>query len=327
MKENIAVVMGGYSSESEISMLSGQEVYNYLQKTDYTVYAVIISRNEWYVEVANEKIKIDRSDFSFTLGEQKIVFDAIFNAIHGKPGEDGVFAGYLELLEIPQTSCGQFESALCFNKAECNAVLKTRGVRVPKSIILKKDASFDSNLIIRELGLPLFVKPNRSGSSIGVSKVDTLEDLSAAINKAFEIDSIIVLEVMIKGIEVGCGVSDYSGQCKALACTDIKPKNDYFDYESKYSGQSEEVTPARIDQKVYEEIQATSEFVFESLNLCGPTRVDFIVNDMNEAFLIEVNTFPGMSKESILPRQLSYLNIDPVEFYSKSVANAIKRKK
>lgn len=328
MKNTVAVVMGGFSPEFEVSLKSAEVVYRNLSKIKYEPYRVLISPEKWVaLDDEGKEYPINRADFSFDKNGQRVAFDVVFNAIHGSPGEDGPLAGYFEMLKIPQTASGQFESALTFNKAECSLLLKQRGVVIPEAVYLRQGEDYNSEEILDKLGLPCFVKPNRSGSSIGVSKVKSEVELQAALDMAFAVDSRVVIERMIKGLEVGCGVSDHNGYISALACTDIEPVNEFFDYESKYSGRSREVTPARIDESTYQQIMEESEFIFRSLDLKGLTRVDYIVNEHGVPFFIEVNTVPGLSAESILPKQAEYLGISLGELFDSSVAEALKRKK
>lgn len=320
--------MGGFSSEYEVSIQSGTVVYQNLSKIKFNPYRVLITREKWVaLDDHDQEYPIDLNDFSFELNGEKILFDVVFNAIHGSPGEDGPLAGYFDLIEMPQTASGHFESALTFNKAECSLLLKGIGVNIPEAFYLARHEEYDVENILDVISLPCFVKPNRSGSSIGVTKVKVQEDLIDAIEKAFTIDSQIIIETMVSGTEVGCGVSNHSGYIKALACTDIVPKNEFFDYESKYSGLSEEVTPARVSEGTYQQIMEESAFIYESLNLNGLARVDYIVTENGVPFFIEVNTVPGLSKASILPKQAAYAGISLSELFDQSVENALKSKK
>ncbi len=328
MKHSVVVVMGGFSPEYEISIKSGNTVYQNLSRIRFDVYKVIIRKEKWVLITDDEKeFPIDKNDFSTTVNGGKITFDIVFNAIHGSPGEDGQLAAYLELIGIPQTSSGQFESGLTFNKAECKIFLKGLGVNVAESYHLEKCESYSEEEIIEFVGLPCFVKPSRSGSSFGISKVKNVEDLEKAIELAFEYDSQIIIESMIKGMEVACGVTSHTGHIKALACTDIVPKNEFFDYGSKYNGLSEEVTPARIGKETYSQIMEESKFIYKSLNLSGIARIDYIVTENGVSFLIEVNTIPGLSKGSILPHQLGYLGLSLGDFFNAIVENALKSKR
>lgn len=318
--------MGGFSSEYEVSIASGNVVYENLSKIKFNPYKVLITREKWVV-LTNDgrEHPIDLNDFSTTINGEKLNFDAVFNAIHGAPGEDGPLAGYFDLIGMAQTSSGQFESALTFNKAECSVLLKGLGVNIPEAYYLARHEEYDEDEILAQVGLPCFVKPNRSGSSIGVTKVSFKHDLEDAISAAFEVDSQIIIETMVKGTEVCCGVTNHNGYIRSLAATDIIPKNDFFDYESKYSGLSEEVTPARISDDTYAQILEETEFVYESLNLNGIARVDYIVTEHGVPFFIEVNTVPGLSKESILPKQAVYAGISLGDLFDRTVENTLEQ--
>ncbi len=317
--------MGGYSSEYDISLASGQVVLEHLDKELYNPYKVLIAKEKWVVQLDDEEIPIDKNDFSFSKAGEKIRFDAVFNAIHGNPGEDGPLAGYLSMLNIPQTASDHFESALTFNKAECSMLLKGFGINIAEAYYLARHETYDIQEIADHVGLPCFVKPNRSGSSIGITKVKALSDLQEAIEKAFEVDSQILIETAVKGTEVGCGVSDHTGVIKALAITEIRPPNEFFDYESKYNGQTAEITPAEIEEGVYAQIMEETEFIYESLNLKGLCRVDYIITENGVPFLIEVNTIPGLSAESILPKQAAYLGISLSELFNASLERCLAR--
>lgn len=299
--------MGGYSGEYEVSMASGNVVYQNLLGQGYELYRVELKPRMWEAIDENQnRYPINTDDFSFLMGDRRVKFDAVFNAIHGHPGEDGPLAGYFDMLGLAYTSSGQFASALTFNKAECNIILSRYGLKVAKSVFLHAEPEISESQIIERLGLPCFVKPCRSGSSIGVSKVNRAEDLGPAIAKARSIDSKILIESMVPGLELACGVSDHTGKPESLAVTHIKPANDFFDYDAKYSGRSEETTPAEIPAAVYNKIMRESERVYQLLELKGLARVDYILDAENEPILIEVNTIPGLSEESLLPKQARY---------------------
>ncbi len=324
MKKNIAVAMGGFSQEFDVSMQSGQVVFDSLSREKFNVFKVLIAKAKWVLlDESGDEFPIDKNDFSFIKNDEKFRFDAVFNAIHGKPGEDGPLAGYFELIGMPQTASGHFQSALTFNKKECSLLLQKWGVTIPKAVYLSENETVDFSKIIEKTGLPVFVKPSRSGSSVGVSKVSDEKDLRNAIEKAREIDTEIIIEKMISGTEVGCGVSNHSGEIGALACTDIVPKNEFFDYDSKYSGESEEITPARIPKDAHQKIMEESEFIYKKLNLNGLARVDYILTNDGTPYFIEVNTIPGLSKASILPKQLAYLRLNLGEIFDLCVEKAV----
>ncbi len=327
MKHPVAVVMGGFSSEHDISIASGNKVYESLSRNLFIPYRVIISKEAWYVlGDDDERYPVKRDDFSCIVDGKQVNFDAVFNAIHGTPGEDGPLAAYFDLLGIPQTASGHFASALSFSKIECSLILKHHGVNIPLAWYLNRGDVYDPTEIISRVGLPCFVKPSRSGSSIGVTKVSAPENLRNAVEQAFLIDEQVVVEQMISGTEVACGVSNHSGSIEALAVTDIVPQNEFFDYESKYSGKSEEVTPARIDPGTYHQIMKESEYIYSLLRLNGLARVDYIVNENGIPFFIEVNTIPGLSNESILPKQVVYCGLKLGEVFDRCLMQTINQK-
>ena len=321
--KTIGIVMGGYSAEYEVSIGSGNVVYQSLVHSGYELFRLELTAEAWEALYADDqRYPLAKDDFSFQLGERKVKFDAIFNAIHGHPGEDGPLAGYFDMIGMPYTSAGQFASALTFNKAECNILLAKYGFKVPQSVFLHAEKLSEVQ-IIEKLGLPLFVKPCRSGSSIGVSKVSEAKDLAPAIAEARKVDHKILIEGMVKGLELACGVSDHEGAVKSLAVTHIEPENDFFDYKAKYSGGSKEITPAAIDPATYEKIMRNSEAVYQLLELKGIARIDYILDDDGEPVLIEVNTVPGLSAESILPRQAKYIGLELGVLFKASIENIL----
>lgn len=322
--KTIGIVMGGYSAEYEVSIGSGNVVYQNLQNSGFELFRLELTAARWEaIDDKDQRYPIAMDDFSFQWGERKVQFDAIFNAIHGHPGEDGPLAGYFDMLGIPYTSSGQFASALTFNKAECNILLAHYGFKVPQSVFLHFERNLSPAQIIEKLGLPCFVKPCRSGSSIGVSKVSQADELELAIAKAEEIDPKVLVEGMVSGLELACGVSDHHGEAEALAVTHIKPKNDFFDYESKYSGLSEEITPAQIDPETYEKVMRLSEKAYRLLELKGVARVDYILDAQGEPVLIEVNTVPGLSEQSILPQQAKFIGLSLNELFKANLEKVL----
>lgn len=305
MKKRVGVFMGGYSSEAEISRQSGKTVMDSLSAEAFEVYAVHINKEDWTVHQGAESWPLLRDSLSFFQNGETLKFDVIFNAIHGHPGEDGYLQALFELNKIPHSSSGFFESALTFNKHKTSTLLKNIGAYIPKSMLVTKGASIDPDAIVAEFGLPLFVKPNRSGSSFGVTKVKNVDEVLSALQAAFAEDHQAIVEQAITGTEVGCGVVIKNGKVEAIAVTEIVSKNDFFDYQAKYLGASDEITPARIDQTLYNEICYTSELIYKYLDLWGVSRVDYIIQD-GKPYFIEVNTVPGLSPASIVPQQIAY---------------------
>lgn len=322
---NIAVVMGGYSDESVISLRSGQLILNNLDKNKYKTFEVHILLDGWNVIIGEEKFPIDKSDFTFTQNGIKTKFDAIVNTIHGTPGEDGHMQAYWELLEIPYSGCNFYQSALTFNKRDTLSVLSKFNIPKAKSIYLSKGSAINAEEIKAELGLPFFVKPNQSGSSLGVSKVNDLSEFDKALDFAFAEDSDILIESYLKGTEVSVGVLNYKGETKVLGLTEIVPHNDFFDYEAKYLGKSDEITPARLSAEVEQKVRETAAKVYEALGMSGFSRTDFIVMDGIPHF-IEMNTNPGLSGQSIFPQQAAYAKIAFSDLLDNEIELALKRK-
>ena len=319
MKKNIAIVMGGDSSESVVSLKSAGVVQKYLDKEKYNAFKVLISKQKWAVVEGENEFAIDKNDFSTNINGQKIKFDAVFNAIHGTPGEDGKLQGYFELLGIPYSSSGVLGSALTFSKGTCNAVIKAWGLaNTAKSIVIRKGEVVNEQEIIAKLGLPCFIKPNNGGSSFGASKVKSEDQLKPSLEKAFEHDPEAIVEEFLPGTEVTCGVFRHSGKVTVLPITEIVPKNEFFDFEAKYKGFSEEITPARISKELTDEVQHITGSVFEKLGLKGMARIDFIIkNDV--PYLVEVNTTPGLSEESIVPQQARVAGISLEDLFGMMV--------
>lgn len=322
---NIAVVMGGYSDESVISLRSGQLILNNLDNNKYKTFEVHILLDGWNVILGGEKFPIDKSDFTFTQNGTKTKFDVIVNTIHGTPGEDGHMQAYWELLEIPYSGCNFYQSALTFNKRDTLSVLSKFNIPKAKSIYLSKGDTINAEEIKAELGLPFFVKPNQSGSSLGVSKVNDLSEFDKALDFAFAEDSDILIESYLKGTEVSVGVLNYKGETKVLGLTEIVPHNDFFDYEAKYLGKSDEITPARLSAEVEQKVRETAAKVYQALGMSGFSRTDFIVMDDVPHF-IEMNTNPGLSGQSIFPQQAAYAKIAFSDLLDNEIELAQKRK-
>jgi D-alanine-D-alanine ligase len=322
---NVAVVMGGYSDESVISLRSGQLILNNLDKSKYQVFEVHILLNDWYCLIDGTKYPINKADFSFTKDNQTIKFDVISNTIHGTPGEDGHMQAYWELLEIPYTGCGFYQSSLTFNKRDTLSVLSKFNIPKANSIYLSKGDAIDANEVAQELGLPFFVKPNQSGSSLGVSKVNSLKDFDKALDFAFAEDNDILIESHLKGREVSVGVIKYKGETKVMGITEILSENDFFDYEAKYLGKSEEVTPANLSEEIKNRVEETAKKVYEALGMSGFSRTDFII--MNDVpHFIEINTNPGLSPQSIFPQQAAYSNMPMSDLLDNEINLALHRK-
>ena len=324
MKLNIAILAGGDSSESVISLQSAEQIRQQLDKEKYNTYTVFVKGDEWTVtsDLFCDTI-VNKNDFSFNFEGKKIKFDFALIAIHGTPGEDGKLQAYFDMLKIPYSTSDVLTSAVTFNKYFCKAVLNYEGIISAKAKLIRKGENINYNDIIEYCGLPCFVKPNAGGSSFGISKVKNEKELPDAINKALKEDDEVIIEEFIAGTEVTCGVMEINGKITALPVTEIVSENEFFDYEAKYSGKSKEITPARISEEQTKAVQNLSEKIYQKLNCKGVVRIDYIINKENVNF-IEINTVPGMSRESIIPQQLKYFGISVSEMYDYIITKVCK---
>jgi D-alanine-D-alanine ligase len=299
-------------------------VYQFLDKTKFNGFRIHILKEKWvYVDDLNQEFPIDKNDFSVTVNGEKIRFDAVFNAIHGTPGEDGLMQAYFNLIQMPQSSCDYYQAALTFNKRDMLSVLKPYGLKCATSFYLNKGEEIDTVAIIAKVGLPCFVKPNKSGSSFGISKVKTEAELPTAIEVAYKEDNEIIIESFLDGTEVSVGVINYKGKITVLPITEIVSDNDFFDYEAKYLGKSQEITPARISEEVAEKVNAVARRCYEILDMKGFSRSEFIlVND--EPFMLEMNTIPGLTTESLIPQQAKVAGISLEDLFTNAIELALK---
>lgn len=315
--------MGGYSSEYKISLTSGNVVFNNLDTTKFTGYCIHIFKEKWvYVDENKDEFAIDRNDFSVTVAGKKIIFDAVFNAIHGTPGEDGLMQAYFELLKIPQTSCDYYQAALTFNKRDLLSVLKPYGIKSATSYYLNLGDEINQEEIINTVGLPCFVKPNKSGSSFGISKVKTQDELLYAIANAYKEDDEIIIESFLDGTEVSVGVINFKGEIIVLPITEIVSENDFFDYEAKYLGKSQEITPARIPKEVAEKVRMVAKKAYTILKMKGFSRSEFILVN-GEPFMLEMNTIPGLTTESLIPQQAREAGISLQDLFTNAIELAL----
>ena len=317
--KNIAIIMGGYSSEYKISLISGNVVYQFLDKTKYNAFQIHILKEKWvYVDDNNDEFQIDKNDFSVTISGNKITFDCVFNAIHGTPGEDGLMQAYFELLNISQTSCDYYQAALTFNKRDLLSVLKPYGIKTATSYYLNKGDAINTDEIVAKVGLPCFVKPNKAGSSFGISKVKTAAELPTAIEVAYREDNEIIIESFLDGTEVSVGVINYKGIITVLPITEIVSENDFFDYEAKYLGKSQEITPARISDEMTQKVSELAKRAYEVLKMKGFSRSEFIIVD-GEPFMLEMNTIPGLTTESLIPQQAKAAGISLEDLFTNAI--------
>ncbi len=317
--------MGGFSSEYEISLQSGKTVVNNLNKEKYNVFPVIISPEEWYVQLPEGKFPIDRANFTWKKDAQIQKFDIVFNAIHGHPGEDGVLPAYWEMLGIPHTSSDFDKMALTFNKMYTLAAVKAYGIPVARSIYLNMHDPVDPDEMIREIGLPLFVKPNRAGSSYGISKVKTKEELLPALNYAFKEDKEIIIEEFLEGREFSVGVIKLNGNTEVFPITEIISENEFFDYEAKYLGKAQEITPAELDEPTRQKIIETARRVYDVLDLNGVSRAEYILHN-GKPYFLEINMVPGLTEASILPQQIRAAGYRLSDVFDEIIQASLQRK-
>lgn len=327
IKPVIAFVTGGYSSESEISYKSAITIEKNLDAEKYEVYKIDITPASWFYEHNNSKITVDRNDFSLLIAGKKILFDAVFIGIHGTPGEDGKLQGYFDLMNIPYTSCDAATSAITFNKRYTVAVAAFAGIATARSLHLFSHSRLSAAEIARQLSFPVFVKPNNGGSSIGMSKVSDERDLPAALDRAFKEDTQVLVEEFIAGREFTVGVFRTTSGIVVLPITEIITGNAFFDFEAKYKGKSQEITPAKLDPEAERHIQAASRKVFEVFNCRGMVRIDFILNESRkDPYMLEINTVPGQSEASVIPQQVRIMGWKLSDFYSSLIEDALSRK-
>ena len=347
MKKNIAIVAGGYSSEFEVSLRSAENLYAFIDKEKYNAYIVVLKKDAWEAinnyelritkqrsavanyetgetEEAGEtgKMKtfpIDKNNFSFRQGNTTVGFDFAYITIHGTPGEDGLLQGYFDMIGIPYSTCGVLSSALSFNKFACNQFLHSYGIVVSDSMLIREDQSVCPDRIVEQLGLPVFVKPSNSGSSFGVSKVKEVAQMQVAVEKAFREGSEVMIERFIPGVEFTCGCYQSKDKIIVFPVTEIIPKNDFFDYEAKYNGKVQEITPARISDELTGKIQHETEKIYKLIGAHGIIRVDYIVPPDEIPVLLEINTIPGMTATSFIPQQVQAAGLNMKEILTEII--------
>jgi D-alanine-D-alanine ligase len=325
MKKKVALVTGGLSGEAQISYKSAITVNSNLDRNKFEVYQIDINPSGWWYTPENEAPqKVNRDDFSITDGGVKINFDVVLLCIHGTPGEDGKLQGYFDMLGLPYTSCDAATSALTFNKRYTVAVAAFGGISVANSMHLFKHTPVSPENILSKLQLPVFVKPNNGGSSIGMSKVTTEDALAPALEKAFKEDTQVLVEEFISGREFTIGVFKTKGALQVLPITEIETSNEFFDFEAKYQGKSVETTPALISETMQSQLEAAAKRVYEVLNCRGVVRVDFIYNEEKGLpYMLEVNTVPGQSAASVIPQQVKAMGMSLQEFYTSIVEESL----
>ena len=308
--KKVAVIEGGYSKEKAISIKSAKTVFDNLDRAKFSPIRVLIDKNEWTAYDSQGRYPIDKNDFSYTKNGSKHNFEYAFIVIHGTPGEDGKLQGYLDMVGVPYNTSSAAITALTFQKFHCNQVLKSFGINVPEAVLIKPEDIIDEEKTLKKVGLPCFVKPTDGGSSFGVTKVKKESEFLPAIKEAFSHGSEVIVEESIVGREVTCGIYRNSRVVKALPITEIISENEYFDYDAKYNGKSKEITPAELSEEITNKIKALTKKIYGILGMRGIVRMDYILTKDEVPFLIEINSVPGMSKESIIPQMAKVDNID-----------------
>lgn len=322
MKKNIALLAGGNSSEREIALQSAAQVAEAFDKERYKVWLVDVKGREFIYRDGEQESRVDLNDFSLTIGGEKIRFDYAYIMIHGTPGEDGHLQGYLEMMGVPFSSCDMVSSVITFDKQSTKLAVSQTGVSLAKGVLLRESDWIAPDAIVAELGLPLFVKPNASGSSCGVTKVKSVEELPDAIFRAFDESSEVLIEECIVGREMACGVLVTEDEELLLPITEIVAKNEFFDYEAKYTaGMSDEITPAEISEELAAKLHELTLTAYKACRCKGLARVDFIVTPEGEPYLIEINTIPGMSAGSIVPKQIRAAGLTMTEVLTRVIEN------
>lgn len=311
MKRTIAIVAGGDTSEYEVSLRSAQGIYSFIDKEKYTLYIVGMHGLNWHVRLDDGRtLPVDRNDFSFQLDGQKVKFDFAYITIHGTPGEDGRLQGYFDMLRIPYSCCGVLAAALTYDKFACNQYLHAYGVRIAESLLLRQGQTITDDEVVEKIGLPCFIKPSLGGSSFGVTKVKTREQIQPAIAKAFDEAQEVVVEAFMDGTELTCGCYKTRDKSVVFPISEVVSHNEYFDYKAKYNGESDEITPARISDELTDRVKKLTSAIYDILGAQGIIRVDYIVTEGDKINLLEVNTTPGMTATSFIPQQVRAAGLD-----------------
>ena len=324
MKKNIAIVAGGNSSEVVVSLKSAAGLFSFIDKERYNLFIVTIVGKDWLVKLSARKlVEINKHDFSFTLNNENIRFDFAYITIHGTPGENGILQGYFDLIELPYSTCGVLTSAITFNKFTCNHYLKGFGVKVAESILLREGQIVANEEVKLKIGFPCFIKPNVGGSSFGVTKVKTAKQVQPAIKKAFKEGNEVLIEAFMKGTEITCGMYKIKEKAIVFPVTEVVPKNEFFDFDAKYKGEVDEITPARINAPLTDRIKQLTAAIYDILGCKGIVRIDYIISDGDVINLLEVNTTPGMTSTSFIPQQIRAAGLDIKEVMTEIIENEL----
>ena len=326
MKRTLAIVGGGDTSEFHVSLRSAQGIYSFIDKEKYTLYIVQMHGLDWHVQLPDgTTVPVDRNDFSFQLDGRKVTFDFAYITIHGTPGEDGRLQGYFDMLHIPYSCCGVLAASLTYDKFACNQYLKSFGVRIADSLLLRRGQTISDDDVIEKIGLPCFIKPSLGGSSFGVTKVKTRDEIQPAIAKAFDEAQEVVIEAFMDGTELTCGCYKTRQKSVVFPITEVVSHNEYFDYKAKYNGESDEITPARIPDELRDRVQQLTSAIYDILGARGIIRVDYIVTAGEKINLLEVNTTPGMTATSFIPQQVRAAGMDIKDVITDIIENAFEK--
>lgn len=322
MKRTIAIVGGGDTSEFHVSLRSAQGVYSFIDKEKYNLYIVEMEGLRWEVQLPDgAKASVDRNDFSFMNGTERVKFDFAYITIHGTPGEDGRLQGYFDMMRIPYSCCGVLAAAITYDKFTCNQYLKAFGVRIAESLLLRQGQSVSDDDVVEKIGLPCFIKPSLGGSSFGVTKVKAREQIQPAIAKAFSEAQEVIIEAFMEGTEITCGCYKTKTKSTVFPITEVVTNNEFFDYDAKYNGQVDEITPARISEDLTRRVQALTSAIYDILGCSGIIRVDYIITAGDKINLLEVNTTPGMTTTSFIPQQVRAAGLDIKEVMTDIIEN------
>lgn len=325
MKRTVAIIAGGDSSEYEVSLNSAKGIYSFIDKEKYNLYIVELSKKAWEAVLADgTRAKIDKNDFSFMDGDNKIIPDFAYITIHGTPGENGILQGYFELLGIPYSTCDVLVSALTFSKFTLNQYLKSFGVRVAESMLVNKKTGISDDIVIEKIGLPCFIKPNASGSSFGVTKVKTREQIQPALEAAFAESDDVMIEAFMDGIELANGCYKTKDKSVVFPITEVVSDNEFFDYNAKYKGEVTEITPARLSDELTERVKKLTSAIYDILRCKGIVRIDYIITEGEKINMLEINTTPGMTATSFIPQQVKADGLDIKDVMTDIIEDGMK---
>lgn len=325
MKRTVAIIAGGDSSEYEVSLNSAKGIYSFIDKEKYNLYIVELSKKAWEAVLADgTRAKIDKNDFSFMDGDNKIIPDFAYITIHGTPGENGILQGYFELLGIPYSTCDVLVSALTFSKFTLNQYLKSFGVRVAESMLVNKKTGISDDIVIEKIGLPCFIKPNASGSSFGVTKVKTREQIQPALEAAFAESDDVMIEAFMDGIELANGCYKTKDKSVVFPITEVVSDNEFFDYNAKYKGEVTEITPARLSDELTERVKKLTSAIYDILRCKGIVRIDYIITEGEKINMLEINTTPGMTATSFIPQQVKAAGLDIKDVMTDIIEDGMK---